>query len=96
MAKLMVVISRAVVAGVNDGDDVSDGRLRELRLDLCQMCACMCLYGTPGDSLEVVCAPEKLGQRWRTEERSGDGGNGSTTASASSGLRAARERRGMD
>jgi hypothetical protein len=70
MAKLVVVFSRAAVVGVNDGGSASGGVLRgEVPIR-----ACMCLYGTPGDSLEVVCAPAKLGQRWRTEERSGGGG----------------------
>ncbi len=56
----------------------------------------MCLYGVPGCSLEFVLALTKLGRRRRSVERPGGGGNNRATASAPSGLRAAKERREMD
>jgi hypothetical protein len=54
----------------------------------------MHVYEAPGGSLEVARESATLGRQRGTEECSGGGGNGRTTAMASPGLRPAKTRRG--
>ena len=60
------------------------------------MCACMCLYGTPEDSLKLHVHRRSLDDDGEPRNAPVAAENGGTTASASSGLWAAKKRREMD